>query len=177
MDPSHDQIFLLRRCEQSSATLWRTTENGVVRKACRDARENSNARLAGPAKGSGFVAVDEPATAKIFSAETCASGLCGPYAKCPLEPFRVVRPDLGVDDARRPLAVERVENLLGRDPAHVLARLLGDPCGMRARQHVVELQQRVLRRRRLLVPDVEAGAGDPLVAQRVIQRLLVVNEA
>src|SRR5882757_11132428 len=94
----------------------------------------------------------------------------------PLETPGVGRPYFGVDDARRPLAVERVENLLGRDPAHVLARFLGDPCRMRARQHIVELQQRMVRRRRLLVPDIEPGAGDPLAAQGIFQRLLVMNE-
>ena len=35
----------------------------------------------------------------------------------------------------------------------------------------------MVRRRRLLVPDVEAGARNPLVAQRLEQRGLVVNEA
>src|SRR5262249_14848873 len=34
-----------------------------------------------------------------------------------------------------------------------------------------------LRRRRLLVPDVEAGAGNALLLQRIIQRALVVDEA
>src|SRR3981081_823794 len=94
----------------------------------------------------------------------------------PLETPGVGRPYFGVDDARRTLAVERVENLLGRDPAHVLARFLGDPGRVRARQHVVELQQRVLRRRRLLVPDVAPGPGDTFFAQRIVQRPLIVNE-
>src|SRR6185437_2721926 len=68
----------------------------------------------------------------------------------------VMRPDLGVDDARRPLAVERIQNLLGGDAAHVFARLPRNASGVRARQHIVELQERMLRRRRLLGPDVEA---------------------
>src|ERR1700744_2980378 len=94
-----------------------------------------------------------------------------------LEPLHVMRPDFGVDDARRALAVEGVEHLLGGDPAHVLAGFMGNAGGVRARQHVVELQQRMIRRRRLLGPDVEAGAGDLLVTQRVRQRVLVVDKA
>src|ERR1700748_1771160 len=74
----------------------------------------------------------------------------------------VMRPDFGIDDARRPFAIERIEDLLGGDAAHVLARLARDAGGMRARQHIVELQQRMLCRRRLLGPDVEGGARDAL---------------
>src|ERR1700744_5205406 len=57
-----------------------------------------------------------------------------------LEPLHVLRPDFEVDDARRAFAVEGVEHLLGRDPAHVLAGFVGDAGGVRARQNVVELQ-------------------------------------
>src|SRR6185437_15183998 len=45
----------------------------------------------------------------------------------------IMRPDLGVNDARRPLAVERVKDLLRGDPSHVLARFPGDTRRMRAR--------------------------------------------
>ena len=83
-----------------------------------------------------------------------------------LEALGVGRPYLGIDQARRPLAVERVENLLGGDLAHVHPRFPGHTGGVRARQHIVELQQRMIRRRRFLGPDVEAGAGNLLVAQR-----------
>ena len=76
------------------------------------------------------------------------------------EPLDVGRPDLRVNDARRPLAVERIQHLLGGDPAHILARFLGHACGVRARQHIVELQERMIRRRRLLGPDIEAGARE-----------------
>src|SRR6516165_3350891 len=48
------------------------------------------------------------------------------------EAFGIVGPDLGIDDARRPLAVERIEDLLGGDTAHVLAGLPSDACGVRA---------------------------------------------
>src|SRR4051794_30839963 len=86
------------------------------------------------------------------------------HAKGLLEALGIARPDLGIDDARRALAVERIKHLFGGDAAHVLARLDGDACGMRARQHIVELEQRMLRRRRLLGPDVKAGTGNALVA-------------
>ncbi|GCC49516.1 hypothetical protein chiPu_0033857, partial [Chiloscyllium punctatum] len=33
-----------------------------------------------------------------------------------LEPFRIHRPYLGIDDARRALAVECIEDLFGGDP-------------------------------------------------------------
>jgi hypothetical protein len=47
---------------------------------------------------------------------------------------------------------------------------------MRARHHFIELQQRMIGRRRLFCPDVEAGAGDFSGAQRLQQRILVVNK-
>src|SRR5258708_32562065 len=103
--------------------------------------------------------------------------LCWPYSERPLEPFCVVRPDLGVNDARRPLAVEGIDDLFGGDPAHVFPRLLCDTRGVGACQHVIELQQRMLWRRRLLGPDIEAGAGDALFAHRLDQRGLVVDKA
>src|SRR6266481_8439170 len=103
--------------------------------------------------------------------------LCWPYSERPLEPFGVVRPDLGVDDTRRPLAVEGIEDLFGGDPAHVFPRLLGDTRGVGACQHVIELQQRMLWRRRFLGPDIEACAGDALFAHRLEQRGLVVDKA
>src|SRR5258707_10818783 len=67
-------------------------------------------------------------------------------------------PDFRVDDARRAHAVERIEDLLGGNPAHVGPRFPGHTSGMRARQHIVELKQRMVRRRRLLGPDVETRA-------------------
>src|SRR6478735_6341723 len=121
--------------------------------------------------GSGFVVGRKVPAGEIFSPSDGlhAKGLCKSLA--------VMRPDLGIDDARRALAVERVQDLLGCDPAHVLARLAGDARGMRARQHVVELKERMLRRRRLPGPDVEAGARDLLRAQRFQKRILVMDEA
>src|SRR6478609_2178882 len=59
------------------------------------------------------------------------------------EPLGIGRPYLRIDDAGRPLAVERHDQLLGGDSAHIGARLAGDAGGMRARDHIVELQQRM----------------------------------
>ena len=87
-----------------------------------------------------------------------------------------MRPCLGIDNAWRPLAIERIEHLLGRDPAHVFARLPGDSSGVRARQHVVELQQRMFRRRWFLGPDVETCARNALLLERTQERGFVVDE-
>src|ERR1700736_3366833 len=47
----------------------------------------------------------------------CSMCRSEPLRRCkperPLKPPGVIGPNLGVDDARRPLAVERIENLLG----------------------------------------------------------------
>src|ERR1700729_4511248 len=94
-----------------------------------------------------------------------------------LETLHIMRPHLGVDHARRPLAVERAKNLLGGNPAHIGSRLPGHARGMRAREHVVELQQRMIQRRRFLGPDVEAGAGYALVPKCFDERALVVDKA
>src|SRR5215468_850057 len=98
-------------------------------------------------------------------------------AEGPLEALGVSRPHLRIDDAGWALAVERHDQLLGRDPPHIGARLAGDAGGVRACDHVVELQERMIRWRRLLVPYVDAGPGDAFSAQRLGKRPLVVNRA
>src|SRR6266851_5261138 len=95
----------------------------------------------------------------------------------PLETSGVVRPNLGIDEARRPLAVEGIENLLGGDPAHIFPRFPGHPGRMRARQHVIELQQRMVRRRRFLGPDVETRSSDRFVAQCFKQCAFIMDKA
>src|SRR2546423_8051136 len=57
----------------------------------------------------------------------------------------VGRPHLGIDDAWRSLAIERVKHLLRGYPAHVLPRFPGHPSGVGACDHIVELQHRMLR--------------------------------
>jgi hypothetical protein len=75
------------------------------------------------------------------------------------------------------LAVEGVEDLLGGDLAHVETRLRGDARRMRAYQHVVELQQRMLARRRLGRPNVKPGPGDLPAPQGIGKRGLVMKLA
>src|ERR1700740_3659586 len=106
----------------------------------------------GPGAGSGNSLSSSLRLPRKVTARMASSRLPLPRgeAQCALEPLRVQRPDLGVDDAGRRLAVERVDELLGGDAAHVHPRLMRDAGGMRARQHVVERQQRMLTRRRLL---------------------------
>src|ERR1700679_3045560 len=65
----------------------------------------------------------------------------------PLKALDVSRPDFRIDETRRPLAAQRIEHLFGGNPRHILARLLGHARRMRARDHIVELQQRVVGRR------------------------------
>src|SRR6478736_7665111 len=83
-------------------------------------------------------------------------------SKGALEAPDVSRPDLRINKARRPPAVERIQQLLRRNPCHVLPRFPGHARRMRACQHIVELQQRVIGRRRLLGPHVKARARDAL---------------
>src|SRR6266581_3839961 len=84
-----------------------------------------------------------PRISAAVSAQAAAKRLFRRKSERPLEPLGVGRPDIRIDDARRPLAVERVEDLLGGDLAHVDPGFPGDTRGVRARQHVVELQQRM----------------------------------
>src|SRR6266550_678731 len=79
-----------------------------------------------------------------------------------LEARRVAQPDLRIEHAGDGLAVERREHLIGRNAAHVLARLARDAGRVRTDHHVVHLQQRVIERRRLLLPHVEPCACDLL---------------
>jgi hypothetical protein len=44
-------------------------ENGLLRLSSRDVSENSNARVVPRASGSGFIALIEPATEEMFSAD------------------------------------------------------------------------------------------------------------
>ena len=109
-----------------------------------------------------------------------ASQLLSYFPEPPRTPGKslgINRPHLRIDDARRTLAVERHDQLLGRDAPHVGARLVRHPRRVRARHHIVEGEQRMIGRWRLLVPHVEPGAGDLFSPQRVGERALVVDVA
>src|SRR3954451_9475946 len=94
-----------------------------------------------------------------------------------LEARRIARPDLRIEHALYRLAVEGRDHLLGGETAHVLARLARDTRRVRRDAHVVELQERMFERRRLLFPHVESRTGDFLRAQRVLQRIFVMDAA
>src|SRR5689334_2544581 len=115
------------KCPLAPLNQWHKRENGRWRGIRRDAGENSNNATARPIAGSSFVAPPK-AEAEDFS---IPFGLFRRHAERARKSLAVMRPDLGIDDARRSLAVERVENLLGGDAAHVLARLAGDTGGVR----------------------------------------------
>ena len=65
------------------------------------------------------------------------------------------------------------------DDAGVVGRVVlpGDVADVRGEQRVGQRPQRVVGRQRLVVVDVERGAGDPLLAQRLDQRRLVDDRA
>src|SRR3954463_12439186 len=94
-----------------------------------------------------------------------------------LETCRIAWPDRRIEYALDRFAIERRDHLLGGETAHVLARLARDTRRVRRDDHVVELQERMFERRRLLFPHVESRTGDFLRAQRVLQRIFVMDAA
>src|SRR5262249_37431254 len=77
-------------------------------------------------------------------------------AEFPGKAPRIGRPDFRIDDTRRALAGQCRDHLLGGDLRHVAAGIVGNAGGVRADEHVVERHQRVVVRRRLLLPHIEA---------------------
>src|SRR6202011_5155212 len=83
----------------------------------------------------------------------------------------------------------RIDRIAGRTAVEVLDDLVGDierdvhlcflraGSKMRSDDHLRELQQRVVLRRRLLVEDVDGGTGDVAVRDRLRQRALVDDAA
>ena len=63
------------------------------------------------------------------------------------------------------------------DPGDVAAALMRHPGGVLGDDDVVHVQQRMLGRRRLLLPHVEPGGGEMAAGQRRMQRRLVVDVA
>src|SRR3954451_20188763 len=66
-----------------------------------------------------------------------------------LEARRIAGPDLRIEHARDALAVGGGERLFGGDAPHVAARLARHAGGMRRRNHIIHLQQRMIERRGL----------------------------
>src|SRR5205823_4854393 len=74
-------------------------------------------------------------------------------------------------------AVEDAENVLDGGDAHAVDRLAGDASDVRGGDEVRQGEERVVLRGRLLVEDVERGAGDAVRLQHVVERLLVDDAA
>ena len=60
------------------------------------------------------------------------------------------------------LAVEHAEEVLHGGDRHAVDRFAGDPGDMRGGDEILQGQERVVLRRRLLDKDIECGAGDPV---------------
>src|SRR5262245_51565014 len=78
-----------------------------------------------------------------------------------------------VDGSARPIALQHLRNLLA-DAA--LARRVEARRGggdVRGEDHLVHLEQRVVRVRRLNLEHIETGAGDPPLLERLDQRGLI----
>src|ERR671919_2424408 len=80
---------------------------------------------------------------------------------------------LRVGEMSRDIAAREGENGLAGAAAAAGEGLFGQRDGVRRENHVVELEQWVVRVDRLLLEDVEGRAGDPPVPERLGQRQLV----
>ena len=120
--------------------------------------------------GDGFIASLLAMTGRVFLP-------LGPHPQYPLEPRTVLRPHLRIDQPRRAFAVQDVDQLLGREPCHVVAQLIRCSGGMRADQHVIERHQPVVVRRRFILPHIQSRTRNLLRRQRIGQRVLVVDAA
>src|SRR5688572_5809335 len=78
-----------------------------------------------------------------------------------------------IDHAARHAAVLDVEDGLHVRRAIAGEALIGPAQGVRRQDHVVELQDRIVRRRRLLLEHVEPGARDAPLGEHPGQRLLI----
>src|SRR5262245_16224114 len=87
------------------------------------------------------------------------------------------RPHVGIHEHVGPLAAQDAEHL-ARDLHRRLARgLAGGPGDMRRAHLVLEVQERVVRGRGLVVPDVEPGGAELATGQRLEERALVLDGA
>ena len=119
------------------------------------------------------------------STSSCGGDLAGERGEDPAELLgeRDARADVLGDDTA--LDVDRVgHQLTGQGEPHragdrdagLLLRLVGGGAQVRGGHDVVELEQRGVGAR-LLGEDVEAGAGDPALLERDVQRVLVDDAA
>ena len=94
-----------------------------------------------------------------------------------VEALKKARPYFRIDQPLRTLAPENRDQLLGRHFGELVARLMRDACSVRARDHVIQRQQRMVGRRWLFLPDIEPGACQPARRQGREQGVLVVDAA
>ncbi len=80
---------------------------------------------------------------------------------------------LGIDDVLGQQPPRGPEHPLGHRPAGRPPDVRGRRRPVRRQDHIVQLEQRIVERQRLDLEDIEAGAGDPPLAQRGRQRRLV----
>ncbi|MCY1177217.1 hypothetical protein D9M73_175170 [compost metagenome] len=84
---------------------------------------------------------------------------------------------LRIDHAWPRLPAQQLQNLLCRPRAHALAGLARDACGVIQADHVFKAKQRMIQRRRLLVPNVYSRSAKMATGQRVIKGDLVMQAA
>ena len=96
-------------------------------------------------------------------------------SESPLEALDVAGPNVGVDNARRPFAVERLEKLLGGDLAHVRPGF-GSLRRVRAREHIIELHSGWSGGGGSFDADRPGPRPRSIVAQRREQRGFIVDK-
>src|SRR5262249_49252530 len=85
--------------------------------------------------------------------------------------------DSRIDDVDGRLPTEDESDVAGCLALEVLNRLLGVEGCVRRQDHIAERSERMLRGRGLRHEDVERSPGDPTLAQRLEQRVLVDERA
>src|SRR5271163_2767271 len=98
----------------------------------------------------------------------------GTEAECVVKPFAIEGPHVRVEQPWRHATIENRLPLRGggdRDVTHGLDR---DTGGVRSGDDVVQVQQRVVRPRRLVVEYIQTCAGDAAADKRLQQRPFVV---
>src|SRR6185437_17006715 len=88
-------------------------------------------------------------------------------------PQRALLQHRRIDAAHRPAAAQHQRQFLTDPPLARGIETSGSGGDMRGEDNVVHAEQRIVAARRLLFQDVEPGAGDPALLQRLDQRRLV----
>jgi len=94
-----------------------------------------------------------------------------------LEAVRELRPGLGIDQPRRPLAPENLHELRRVPVGHGMTGVHRDPGGVIGGDDIVEGQQSVVQGWRLHGPDIDPRTAELAGCQGVRQRLLIDDAA